>query len=85
MPYTTEAQICRDALAVQDACNLSGVLRSFHEAALWLLSNTKCTDSVNTHPAMKLFADKVASMTGMQGNSMTAFSRAYDRCKELAG
>lgn len=80
--YKSEADICKDAILVQDACNLVGVLGSFHEAALWLLREGRDTDAVCNHPAMKLFADKVAHLTGMQTDVLPQFSRAYDYCKE---
>lgn len=81
--YESEEQICRDALVVQDACNLVGVLRAFHEAALWLHRDLKSTDVVSRHPAMRLFADKVASLTGMQGNSFEEYCTASDYCRRV--
>jgi hypothetical protein len=83
MPYENERQICSDALTVQDACNLTGVLRSFHEAACWLQRNTKSTDAVCQHPAMKLFADKVASLTGMQHCSLDTYRQAHAACEKI--
>ncbi|MFA6133988.1 MAG: hypothetical protein WC869_08250 [Phycisphaerae bacterium] len=82
--YKTEAQLCKDALQVQDACNLAGVLLAAHEGACFLLS-TLDTDAVSAHPAMRLFASKIASLTGMQGSSMTAFHDAYTYCESHKG
>ena len=78
--YNAEWEICRDALLVQSACNLTAILRSFHEAALWLHESTQSTDAVCQHPAMKLFADKVASLTGMQEATFAKYSTSYDYC-----
>lgn len=74
------------AVNVQDACNLSGVVRSFAQVTevLWHEARrlNQGTDWVNTHPITILFADKVASLAGI-GEGVSVF-RAYDACIELA-
>lgn len=56
------------ALDVQDACNLSGVVRSFAEVTEVLWSEARAqnagTDFVNRHPITRLFADKLVSLSG---------------------
>ena len=80
----TLQQLAQEAILVQDACNLRGVLRSFHEASLSLGRLPECTgtDWVNTHPIMVLYADKVSSLTHLQNDS-AAFGEAYLKCKDL--
>jgi hypothetical protein len=82
----TLKQLAQEALNVQDACNLRGVLRSFHEASVTLGRLPECTGTewVNTHPIMMLYADKVASLTGMQGDDGSSWGVAYDDCKALS-
>ena len=64
----TEAELAREALQVQDACNLSGVVRTFARvtADLWVIANSKNegTEWVNRHPVSRAFADKIISMSG---------------------
>jgi len=81
----TIKEMAKDALRVQDACNLRGVLGSFHEASLALGRLPECqgTDWVNTHPIMVLYSDKVAELTG--GGSARFVREAFDACRELAG
>ena len=79
--YNSEAQIAKDAMAVQDASNLVGVLKSFHEASQWLLQAN--TPNLNEHPAMQLFACKVHSMTRMGLSSHVPFNLAWVACEEL--
>lgn len=64
----TEAQLIQEALDVQDACNLSGVVRSFHRSLqrLWRIADqqNKGTDWVNRHRVCRLFASKIESLAG---------------------
>ena len=70
------------ALQVQDASNLSGVVGSFSqiisEVRVRLESEGKGgTDNVNMHPVCRLFADKVAHLTGTQSIGNDEVSLAY--------
>ncbi len=67
----TWKEMAQEALAVQDACNLSGVVHAFStiitEVRTRLESEGKGgTNAVNTHPVCVLFSDKVAHLTGTQ-------------------
>jgi len=78
------------ALQVQDACNLSGIVKSFSEvmSAVWVEASRleKGTDWVNTHPVALLFISKICDLSRYTyGNETSNFSKAYKACKELAG
>lgn len=65
----TEKELILEALAAQNACNLSGVVHSFSRAMsrLWRIadeSGGKGTDWINTHRVAKLYADKILSLAG---------------------
>lgn len=83
----TMKELAREALAVQDACNLSGVVHGFSRAITNLreLLPNAGTDAINHHPVCLLWADKIAHLTGTQdlGNSdvMKAYSWAHDEVK----
>ena len=79
--YTSEAQLAKDAMAVQDASNLPGILLYFHEGAVFLLRGDK---EVNTHPAMQLFASKITSLTRMGLSDHRPFNLAWVACEALA-
>jgi hypothetical protein len=86
----TLAQLAQEALDVQGACNLSGVVLGWGRAITELRRNLPQlgTDEINRHPINRLWADKVAHLTGTQvisGESMATFSKAYDVVCELAG
>lgn len=70
-----------DALIVQDACNLSGVVYSFarHMKTLADMGITD-TDARNRHPISVLFSSKIASLTGSE--DFQNFSRAYGEVKQ---
>lgn len=76
----------KEAIMVQDACNLSGVVHSF-SAIMEKLSAEAFdkhlgTDWKNKHPIAVLYASKIASLTGCE--SMVNFQEAYDKCKRNA-
>jgi len=70
-----------DAIIVQDACNLSGVVHAFsrHMETLFDMGITD-TDARNRHPISVLFSSKIASLTGSE--DFKNFSRAYGEVKE---
>ena len=77
---------CHDALQVQDACNLSGVVRSMCGAMsdLWAMARAlgKGTDWVNNHPICRLYASKIAHLTGMfaSANTLAFHAEAEELC-----
>ena len=73
----------QNALAVQDACNLSGVVLAFMGALDKIREEVKDTDKINKHPISVMYADKIAHLTGTQFNSFV-ISEAYEVCNEKA-
>lgn len=75
-----KSNIYRDAIEVQNASNLSEVLKSWARAidTIWeeIHAAKGGTDTFNNHPVNVLFASKVNSLTGYEQN----FSRAYEVC-----
>ena len=78
-------QAHKNAIAVQDACNLSGVLTSFYQDMCVVrdylrdvLGNSD-TDALRYHPVMVMYADKIHSMTMAK-----SFHSAYMKCAEVA-
>jgi hypothetical protein len=75
-----------DAIMVQDACNLSGVVHSFSKVLprIWVEARAKGegTKFVNEHPISVLFSSKIASLTGSEVDTM--FSSAYAACMEAS-
>lgn len=75
----------QEALEVQDASNLSGVLHSWLRIIQELRDNgVTDTESINTHPICKLYAAKVIEMTRMGLADSEAYADAYHVCKERA-
>ena len=73
-----------NAIVVQDACNLSGVLKSFAEVMEKICYEAHQlevgTDWKNKHPISVLYASKIAALTGC-GVGMN-FIEAYNHCQE---
>ena len=81
----TLAELAQQALDVQDACNLSGVLLGAHNAVCNLRELLGCgTDELNEHPISQLWADKIASLARTQFWSSSESTDAYDWCERYA-
>ena len=84
-------ELAKDAINVQDACNLSGVVHSFSKIIGELreiarLEGWEGTDKINRHPVCILFADKIASLacpgSSINGSEFTsAYNWACDLCQ----
>lgn len=73
-----------DAILVQDAVNLSGIVHSFSKALSDLrASGIQNTADLNRHPISVLFSSKIASLTGSE--SFDEFSKAYQWAKKTSG
>ena len=92
----TLKELAKEALAVQDACNLSGVAQGFARCMSDLCALVPDTGERNEHPIAILWADKIAHLTGTQylGNdrifaAYKAIRRILDsgckRCGALCG
>ncbi len=81
----TIQEAAQSAILCQDACNLSGILASFHNVVmdvLWPEARRlgKATEFVNTHPIVTLFLDKLASLNLSQcvcSDSKESYYSAY--------
>ena len=86
----TYKQAAQTALDVQDACNLSGVVKSFAGPimdALWeqARATNQGTAFINRHPIVSLFIDKLASLNGIQtSDSCNVASDAYAAVRVIA-
>ena len=65
LPIEDQARWCRDALAVQNAANLSGVAHSYADLCVAMHQAGLGTSAICDHPASQLYAAKVADMTGL--------------------
>jgi hypothetical protein len=76
----TLAQLAQEALNVQDACNLSGVVHGWSRAMKELHEALPgaSTDEINRHFVNQLWADKVAHLTGTQSIGNNVVMAAYD-------
>lgn len=84
----TLKELAQEALDVQDACNLSGVIHGWSRSITDLRAIVEketgasfSTDTLNRHPVNVLWADKVASLAGVTTASVRTFD-AYYKCRE---
>ncbi|MDX1421562.1 MAG: hypothetical protein R3322_00390 [Kiloniellales bacterium] len=81
---TALQKLALDALAVQDACNLCGVAQGFARAMAELTSLGFDTEARNNHPIARVWADKIAHLTGTQSLGAPAVMDAFARVSEMA-
>ncbi len=83
--------LVKNALGVQDACNLSGVVHDFSRdiSRLRALLEAQAehgqrfsTDRVNRHPVCVLYSSKIAALSGSE--VPINFVTAYDWCKKAS-
>ncbi len=85
-PVRSIRELASEALAVQNACNLSGVVNGFSRALEHLRAqpDARGNDWLHAHPVTLLWADKIASLTGTQVIAQDAVMAAYRACHNLA-
>lgn len=84
----TWKELASEALAVQDACNLSGVVQSFVHIIREVRTRLEAdgssgNDKVAQHPICILFADKIAHLTNTQTIGDERVMRAYTEVYKL--
>jgi len=90
MEYSPEQQetyriingMWQEAIDVQSACNLSGVVHAYAKILSVLCKTTQSTNERNRHPVCVLFSSKIASLTGSEDTQRTA--DAYTACVRQA-
>lgn len=85
----TWKEMAEAALQVQDACNLSGVVKSFATVVSQVRYRLEHegnggTDAINNHPVCVMWSSKIGSLTSSE--STRAFREAYEwACERKAG
>lgn len=74
-------ELAKEALAVQDACNLSGVAQSFARAMSKLRKLGFDTDGCNHHAITRLYLDKLCSLAGMEQDGSSMMRACYEWAK----
>ena len=76
----------QDALLVQDACNLSGVVHSFSQTLgeLWAHAREQGegTDWVNTHPISILYSAQIAWLSSGAITDVDLYYKAHNACTD---
>jgi hypothetical protein len=80
--------IYQNALDVQDASNLSGVVLQFARDMRRINEEVRAagggTDQVNRHPVCRLYAEQIAWLTGAGSGDAETYRQAYDACRRKA-
>lgn len=77
----------QNALDVQDACNLSGIVHQFSRDFTKIREEAKekgwGTKEINEHPACRLYAEKILQLSGGGMGHCESFHVAYNKCLEM--
>lgn len=83
-PQRTLAQLAKEAIEIQDACNPLGLTKAYARAIqeLYEIHNRQIgTDDLNHHPINKMWIHKLASLAYIDiAVSDNTFSEAYSWC-----
>lgn len=85
----TLQEAARNALDVQNASNVSGVVLAFGRAMAAVMDDC-CkpggggTDAARHHPITVMFMDKLADMCGRE-IAQIDYVEAYEKCSKMAG
>ena len=78
----------KDALDVQDACNLSGVVIAFARVMekICNVANDKGlgTEWKNNHAIARMYSSKIESLTAGAEDPAYEFMKAYEECEKMA-
>ena len=78
----------KDALLVQDACNLSGVVFAFAQTMQRICDEAHAqgqgTAWRNNHPICRLFAEQILYLTGGGAGTPSTYFPAHDACEANA-
>ena len=75
----TMAQLAEEAIQVQDACNLTAVVKGMDRAIMSLRElGITGTDEIRRHFVTRLWAAKVADLCGYFADN--GFGEAYNKC-----
>ncbi len=84
MPKTI-SELAKEACEVQDACNLVAVVGGMHRALQCLMQEHNVFgDALRQHPVARAWADKVASLVGIQDLGNDNAMAAHEACTKLA-
>jgi hypothetical protein len=80
-------ELAKNALAVQSACNLSGVVHSFSRDVTKVRENLReegkeSTEGVNEHPVCVLYAAEIAWLTSGTLYAADSYEKAYNWAKD---
>jgi hypothetical protein len=83
----TIQELAKEALDVQDACNLRAVVRGLSRVMddLWKIADEEKhgSDWVHHHPIVTMWIDKLAHLNGSQQNFGTKLDAAYDQVNAI--
>lgn len=78
----SEKELCQTALDIQDAVNPTAVANTLLAALRFLVDLD--TFSRREHPAVRLIVSKMHDLCGLGLSDVDLFSKAYNRCQDLA-
>lgn len=72
-------ELANEALAVQDASNLRGVVTSFSNLLTDMAKHVN--GNLASHPIVRLYAHKIASLCAVESSNLEMYGEIEDLCK----
>ena len=77
-------ELAQEALDVQNASNILGITRSFHEAVCDMRRNGLSSEEIETHPITAMWVWKISSMTRWFTPDIDRVAEALNTCGDMA-
>ena len=77
------ADLAREALMTQGACNAGGLVHSLHRAVERLQAERRGTEWLNRHPVLVLYVTQLAHLCGSESNER--YREAVAACEAASG
>lgn len=80
----TLQDLAKEAINVQDACNLSGVVHGFARCMSAMVEMGMNNDARDNHPITLLWVDKICHLSGYKQDYGTKMMNAYSEAQKIA-
>jgi hypothetical protein len=83
--YWTEKECCKQAIEVQNACNIGGVSRDYHKLIISIRKIYGWNYKLIDNPAVILWHDKLEDLLGisLMDRNSEKYGEAYSECRRI--
>lgn len=76
-------ELATEALKVQNASNLRGVVTSFSNLLTDMAEHVTSSDALAYHPIVRLYNHKIASLSSVETIDLDMYKKIEEQCKQF--